>query len=115
MSEGFLLGPWLMRWHGFLLVIGIAAGALLSALQARRRGFDTEIIYDLFLPVLIWGTVGARLWHILTRLFGSAWSDPLHYLTHPLTQHVLVPALKSLGLMAAQPVDFCAPAQPYLI
>ncbi|MBM3181527.1 MAG: prolipoprotein diacylglyceryl transferase [Chloroflexi bacterium] len=86
MSEGFLLGPWLMRWHGFLLVIGIAAGALLSALQARRRGFDTEIIYDLFLPVLIWGTVGARLWHILTPPLSSVqlgltrW----YYLTHPL-------------------------------
>ena len=86
MSEGFLIGPWLMRWHGFLLVIGIAAGALLSALQARRRGFDTEIIYDLFLPVLIWGTVGARLWHILTPPLSSVqlgltrW----YYLTHPL-------------------------------
>lgn len=86
MSEGFLIGPWLMRWHGFLLVIGIAAGALLSALQARRGGFDAEIIYDLFLPVLIWGTVGARLWHILTPPLSSVQLGLTtgYYLTHPL-------------------------------
>lgn len=66
MSEGFLFGPFLVRWHSFLIVFGIAIGALLSAYETKRRGHDPEIIYYLFLPLLIWGTIGARLWHILT-------------------------------------------------
>lgn len=86
MSEGFLVGPWLMRWHGFLLVFGVAAGALLAVFEAKRRGNDPEIIYYLFLPVMIWGTVGARLWHILTPPLSSVQLGLTtgYYLTHPL-------------------------------
>ena len=86
MSEGFLIGPWLMRWNGFLLVLGIAAGALLAAYQTKRRGYDPEIIYYLFLPLLIWGTIGARLWHIFTPPLSSVQLGLTteYYLTHPL-------------------------------
>ena len=66
MSEGIQLGPILLRWHSFFIVFGIAVGALLSAYETKRRGHDPEIIYYLFLPLLIWGTIGARLWHVLT-------------------------------------------------
>jgi len=66
MSEGFLFGLFLVRWHSLLMVIGVALGALLSTYETKKRGHDPEIIYYLFLPVLIWGTIGARLWHILT-------------------------------------------------
>lgn len=86
MSQGFLIGPWLMRWNGFLLVFGIAAGALLIAYQAKRRGYDPEVIYFLFLPLVIWGTIGARLWHIFTPPLSSVQLGLTtgHYLTHPL-------------------------------
>ncbi|MFN8383049.1 MAG: prolipoprotein diacylglyceryl transferase [Anaerolineales bacterium] len=86
MSEGFQIGPWLMRWNGFLLVLGIAAGALLIAYQARRREYDPEIIYYLFLPMVIWGTIGARLWHIFTPPLSSVQLGltTKYYLTHPL-------------------------------
>lgn len=86
MSEGFLIGPWLMRWNGFLLVLGIAAGALLAAYQTKRRGYDPEIIYYLFLPLMIWGTIGARLWHIFTPPLSSVQLGltTRYYLTHPL-------------------------------
>ena len=47
MSEGFQIGPLLMRWNGFLLVLGIAAGVLLAAYQTKRRGHDPEIVYYL--------------------------------------------------------------------
>ena len=86
MGEGFLIGPWLMRWNGFLLVFGIAAGALLAAYQTKRRGHDPEIIYYLFLPLLIWGTIGARLWHIFTPPLSSVQLGltTKYYLTHVL-------------------------------
>lgn len=86
MAEGFLIGPWLMRWHAFLLVLGITAGALLAAREAKRRGHDPEIIYYLFLPLMVWGMVGARLWHILTPPLSSVQLGltTTYYLTHPL-------------------------------
>ncbi len=86
MSEGFQIGPLLMRWNGFLVVLGIAAGTLLTAYQAKRRGLDTEIIYYLFLPLMIWGTIGARLWHIFTPPLSSVQLGltTKYYLTHAL-------------------------------
>jgi phosphatidylglycerol:prolipoprotein diacylglycerol transferase len=84
MSEGFSLGPLTFRLNGLLLVLGIAVGALLAAREAKRRGLDPETIYYLFLPVLIWGTIGARLWHIFTPPLSSVQLGLTtgHYLTH---------------------------------
>ena len=42
--EGVSLGPILLRWNGLLIALGIAMGAFLSALEARRRFQDAEII-----------------------------------------------------------------------
>lgn len=69
--EGLSLGPLLFRWNGLLIALGIAAGALLSAREAKRQNYDPEIIYYLFLPLTIWGILGARLWHILSPPLSS--------------------------------------------
>jgi phosphatidylglycerol:prolipoprotein diacylglycerol transferase len=71
MTEGLSLGPLLIRWNGLLIALGIAMGALLAAYEAKRRDYDPETIYDLFLPLVIWGMLGARLWHILTPPLSS--------------------------------------------
>lgn len=86
MTEGLFLGPFFLRWHALLIVLGISAGALLAGLEARRRGGDPEIIYYLFLPLIFWGTLGARLWHILTPPLSSVQLGLTtgHYLARPL-------------------------------
>lgn len=93
MTEGLALGPLLLRWNGLLLALGIAMGALLAArgtmwraAPGKRRGYDPEIVYYLFLPLMIWGTAGARLWHILTPPLSSIelGLTTRYYLTHPL-------------------------------
>jgi phosphatidylglycerol:prolipoprotein diacylglycerol transferase len=71
MTEGLSLGPLLLRWNGILIALGIAAGALLSAREAQRKNYDPEVIYYLFLPLTMWGLLGARLWHILTPPLSS--------------------------------------------
>jgi len=71
MPEGLSLGPLLLRWNGILIALGLACGALLAAREAKRCQYDPEIIYYLFLPLAIWGTIGARLWHILTPPLSS--------------------------------------------
>ena len=71
---------------GVLIAFGIACGALLSAYQAKKYNHDPEIIYYLFLPVTIWGLIGARLWHILTPPLSSVQLGftTQYYLSHPI-------------------------------
>lgn len=85
MTEGLSLGPLLLRWNGLLLVLGISMGALLAVREAKRRDYDPEIIYYLFLPLTVWGTIGARLWHILTPPLSSVelGLTTRYYLSHP--------------------------------
>lgn len=84
--EGVEFGPILLRWNGLLVALGIACGAFLSALEARRRFEDVEIIYHLFVPVTVWAWIGSRLWHVLTPPLSSVQLGLTaeHYLTHPL-------------------------------
>lgn len=83
--DGISLGPMLIRWNGLLIALGIAAGALLAAHRTKGRDADPEIIYDLFLPLAIWGTLGARLWHIFTPSLSSLvlGLTTQYYLSHP--------------------------------
>lgn len=83
MPEGFQLGPFFIRFYGIILMTGAVAGAFLATREAKRRGQDPEIVWDLFIYVLIGGIIGARLWHILTPSpstgITAGW-----YFTHPL-------------------------------
>ena len=85
-TEGFSLGPLHFLWNGLLITLGIAAGFLFAVYQARRQGYDTEIVYDLFLPLIFWGTIGARVWHILTPPLSSVeiGLTTQYYFSHPL-------------------------------
>ncbi len=49
------------------------------------NGLDPEIIYYLLLPFIIWGTIGARLWHIFTPPLSSVQLGltTQYYLSHP--------------------------------
>ena len=83
MPEGFSIGPLFVRFYGIILMSGAVAGAFLAMREAKRRGYDPEIVWDLFIYLLIGGIVGARVWHILTPSpstgVTAAW-----YLSHPL-------------------------------
>ena len=83
MPEGFFIGPLEVRFYGIILMLGAVAGAWLASREAKRRGYDTEIVWDLLTYLLIGGIIGARLWHILTPPPSShitaGW-----YFTHPL-------------------------------
>ena len=84
--EGVTLGPILLRWNGLLIALGIAFGALLAALESRRRFQDAEIIYYLFVPVTVGGWLGSRLWHVFTPPLSSVQLGLTtgHYLSNPL-------------------------------
>lgn len=72
--------------NGIIIALAIACGALFSAYRAKKFNHDPEIIYYLFLPLTIWGLIGARLWHILTPPLSSVQLGLTteHYLSHPI-------------------------------
>lgn len=83
MPEGFSIGPLTVRFYGIILMSGAVAGAFLATREAKRRGYNPDIVWDLFIYLLIGGIIGARVWHILTPSpstgVTTAW-----YLSHPL-------------------------------
>jgi phosphatidylglycerol---prolipoprotein diacylglyceryl transferase len=86
MRDGFFIGPIHVRFYGIILMLGAVAGAWLATREAKRRGYEPEIVWDLLTYLLIGGIIGARIWHILTPPPSSASSGITAgwYFTHPL-------------------------------
>ncbi|RME86805.1 MAG: prolipoprotein diacylglyceryl transferase [Anaerolineae bacterium] len=86
MSEGFHIGPLFVRYYGLIIMLGTLAGGMLASREAKRRGFDPEIVWDLLVWLIIGGVIGARLWHIFTPPPSSIAQGitTRYYLTHPL-------------------------------
>lgn len=83
MPEGFFIGQFEIRYYGIILMLGAVAGAILATREAKRRGYQSEIVWDLMIYLLIGGILGARLWHILTPPPSSGITT-IWYFTHPL-------------------------------
>lgn len=99
--EGISLGLLFLRWNGLLVALGVACGALFFAVELRRRMLDPEIVYYLFMPLLTWGLIGARLWHVFTPPLSSVQLGltTTNYLTHPLD--ILAFGVGGLGIPGA--------------
>jgi phosphatidylglycerol:prolipoprotein diacylglycerol transferase len=83
MPDGFFIGPIHVRFYGIILMLGAVAGAWLATREAKRRGYEPEIVWDLLTYLLIGGIIGARIWHILTPPPSSGITAGW-YFTHPL-------------------------------
>lgn len=83
---GFEIGPLTIRYYGIIVMVGAIAAAWLASREARRRGLDSEIVWDGLVWVLIGGILGARLWHILLppQSMIQMGITTGFYLTHPL-------------------------------
>ena len=83
MPEGFFIGQFEIRFYGIILMLGAVVGAWLATKEAKRRGHNPEIVWDLLIYLLIGGIIGARIWHILTPSPSSGLTTSW-YLAHPL-------------------------------
>jgi phosphatidylglycerol---prolipoprotein diacylglyceryl transferase len=86
MPTGFYIGPVYIRFYGIILMLGALAGAFLADREARRRGLNSELVWDALIWVLIGGIIGARLWHVFTpppSMVAQGFTT-MFYLTHPL-------------------------------
>ena len=77
------LGPLQVHWYGFLIVTGAVLAAWLATQEAKRRGEDPEHVWSLLIWVLIFGIIGARLYHVFSTPIGdfAGWA---YYRQHPL-------------------------------
>ncbi|MBI5466851.1 MAG: prolipoprotein diacylglyceryl transferase, partial [Candidatus Kerfeldbacteria bacterium] len=69
------IGPLELRWYGLMLAIGTLVGYLVVLAIAKRARLNTNQMTDLFLWLLVFGFIGARLYHVLNE-----WS---FYQAHP--------------------------------
>ena len=77
------LGPLQVHWYGLLIVTGAVLAAWLATREAKRRGEDPEHVWSLLIWVLIFGIIGARLYHVFSTPTGdfAGWA---YYRQHPL-------------------------------
>lgn len=76
------IGPVTVHWYGLLIVGGAVLAAYIATIEARRRGEDPEHVWNLLVWVLIFGIIGARLYHVFSSPVGGVgWS---YYREHPL-------------------------------
>lgn len=82
----FLAQPFEIYYYGIILMTGVVAAAWLSTVEAKRRGQNPDLVWDMLIWLVIGGVIGARLWHVFTPS-PSAIAEgrtTLFYLTHPL-------------------------------
>jgi phosphatidylglycerol:prolipoprotein diacylglycerol transferase len=77
------LGPLQVHWYGILIVTGAVLAAWLATKEAKRRGEDPEHVWSLLIWVMIFGIIGARLYHVFSTPTGdfAGWA---YYRQHPL-------------------------------
>lgn len=90
-----------LRYYGMILMTGALAAAYSASRLLRNERKDPELAWDGLIWVLIFGVVGARLYHVLTPSLSlreqgitTGW-----YLTHPL--NILDTTQGGLGMPGA--------------
>jgi phosphatidylglycerol:prolipoprotein diacylglycerol transferase len=69
-----------LRWYGVLVMLGALIGAWIAEKEIRRRGENSEIIWDAMVWVLPIGILGARLWYVLNSILGGT----TYYIDNPI-------------------------------
>ena len=83
MPDGITIGPLKIYFYGIIVMIGVLAAVWVAVKESKRRGLDSEYIWDMVPWLLILGIIGARLWHVFTPS-QSMGVGPEYYFSHPL-------------------------------
>jgi phosphatidylglycerol---prolipoprotein diacylglyceryl transferase len=78
----FNLGPLSLTWYGVFIVGGAVLATWIASVYARRDGQSPDHAWNLLAFALIFGIIGARLYHVFSSpADGLGWA---HYREHPL-------------------------------
>jgi phosphatidylglycerol:prolipoprotein diacylglycerol transferase len=53
-------------WYGLMITLGTLVGAFVADREARRRGYNPDHVWNALIVVMIFGLVGARLYHVIS-------------------------------------------------
>lgn len=82
-GQGIHIGFLYFRFYGMLIMFGAVLAAWLAQRMLRKMGQDPEMVWDGFFWVIIFGIIGARIYHVLTPSKYSGITTE-YYLQHPL-------------------------------
>ena len=87
-AYGIHIGPLYLRFYGILVMTGVFVGGLVGRrlLSRMKPDEDPDLVWDALLWAVVFGIIGARLYHIFTpsKSLLAAGIDTMYYLTHPL-------------------------------
>ena len=71
-------------WYGLMVTLGTLVGAYIADREARRRGLDPDHVWTALIWMMLFGLLGARLYHVVsvpaggdTTLRDSYFADPI--------------------------------------
>ncbi len=79
----FSFGPLSIRWYGLLIVIGAVLAAYVGTFEAKRRREDPEHVWNLLIWCLIFGIIGARIYHVLSSPAGASRGFSYYFIEQP--------------------------------
>jgi len=62
---------WPVRWYGVIVMVGIIVGSLMVERALKRRGENSDLIWDALVWILFPGIIGARLWFVVNAILGG--------------------------------------------
>ena len=88
-------------WYGLMVTLGTLLGAFIADREARRRGHNPDRVWDALILIMIFGLIGARLYHVVSSPAGSATSLS-YYLENPVEiVNFWSGGLRGLGIFGA--------------
>ncbi len=67
----FRIGPLAIYWYGIILTVAILVGGYVASREAKRRGENPDHVWNSLLLVVLFGLIGARLYHIFSSPQGT--------------------------------------------
>ncbi len=83
-SDGIVIFGLKIYFYALVIITGALLGSFLASKEAKRRGYDPDMIWDVLPWLLIAGIIGARLWHVLTPSSSILVNGVNPYFIHPL-------------------------------
>jgi len=67
----FTIGGFSLRWYGVIVMLGVIVGSLMVERVLKRKGENSDTIWDALIWVLPIGILGARLWFVINATLGG--------------------------------------------
>jgi len=78
--HSFKIGPFAIHLYGLMIAIGFLTALHLSRRDGAKAGMDPNVIGGMAFWGLLFGILGARVFHIILYPEGYSWTDPVGWI-----------------------------------